>query len=281
MLEKLRGVGRDRPKIFFGFTLAALALAGIPPLSGFFSKDAIIAALLNSNSIWILLPFALIGTVLTGSYMARALRLLWQKTERQTEQKTGSSQTVAGLAWMGAGLSGLVFLAVTLGAAFPTLEITLESLFKRNLTENINFLPATLGFVAAVSGLLLGLTVPVSKLMGLLLPWANRGFSIAGGFDNLMVRPAYAIAHSCEKLERLLYDGVLAIGRFGLTVAKVLRRNDEQGIDGFIFSFVQGMVNLGSKARTLQSGLIHKELAVTTIISAILFIFMFVALLVY
>jgi len=275
LLEKLRGVGRDRPKIFFGFTLSALALAGIPPLSGFFSKDAIIAASLNSNSVQILLPLALVGTLLTGSYMARALRILWQKN--------GSSHAVAGLIWMGTGLGALVFLAVSLGALFPTLELTLESSLKVIAAENtINWiLPVALGLAAALSGLLLGWFIPMSKLLGPLLPWANQGFSVAGGFDNLMVRPAYAIARSCEKLERLLYNGVLAIGSLGLAIAKVLRRNDEQGIDGFIFSFVQATVDLGSKARTLQSGLIHKELAISTIASAVIFVFMFVVVLVY
>ncbi|MDQ7078667.1 MAG: NADH-quinone oxidoreductase subunit L [Robiginitomaculum sp.] len=73
----LKGVGRDRPRIFMGFALAALALAGIPPLSGFFSKDAIIAAALASPHAALLASFALAGTVLTGAYMARALRILW------------------------------------------------------------------------------------------------------------------------------------------------------------------------------------------------------------
>jgi len=271
LLEQLRGVGRDRPRIFFGFALAALALAGIPPLSGFFSKDAIIAAALSSSNISILLPFALLGTVLTGSYMARALRILWHRN--------GSSLPVAGLDWMGTGLGGLVFLAVFLAAAFPAIE----SLLNFDLSENTvgRFIPEIIGFSAALSGLLLGWFVPVRLLLGPLLSWSQQGFSIAGGFDNLMVRPADAIASSCEKLERLLYNGVLTIGRFGLRIGQATRRNDEQTIDGFIFAFVRGTVNLGKQARTLQSGLIHKELAISTIVSAMILVIMFIAVLVY
>ncbi|GMR17971.1 MAG: hypothetical protein BMS9Abin33_0369 [Gammaproteobacteria bacterium] len=275
MLEKLHGVGNDRPKIFFGFALAAVALVGIPPLSGFFSKDAIIAAALSSDNIWILLPFALAGTVLTGSYMARALRILWQKN--------GTSQPVSGLAWMGAGMGGLVFLAIILGAAFPDLKSLLGSTLNVRLGENTvtRFIPEILGLSAALSGLLLGWFFPVQVLLGPILPWAKQGFAIAGGFDNLMVRPALAIARYCEKLERLLYEGVLATGRLGLRLARAARRNDDEGIDGFIFSFVRGTINLGGKARTLQSGLIHKELAISTIASAVILVFMFVTLLVY
>lgn len=274
-LEQLRGVGRDRPRIFFAFVLAALALAGIPPLSGFFSKDAIIAASLSSSNIWILLPFALIGTVLTGSYMARTLRILWHKN--------GASRAVGGLTWMGAGLAGLVTLAVFLGATFPSIELSLESLLNINLSASKVswFVPAILGLSAALSGLLLGWFIPVQYLLGPLLPWANRGFVIAGGFDNLMVRPADAIAQSCEKLERRLYNGVLAIGRLGLKIGHALRRNDEQSIDRIIFTFVRGTVNLGNKARVLQSGLIHKELAISIVAGAIILVIMLLVLLVY
>ena len=271
LLEHLRGIGRERPKVFFAFTLAALALAGIPPLSGFFSKDAIIAASLNSSHVWILLPFALLGTLLTGSYMARALFILWQKNNQ--------SKPIAGLLWMGSGLAGLVTLAVVLGAAFPAIKSLLNIEQVEAMTTRL--LPEILGLSAALSGLLLGWFVPLQGLLGPLLPWANKGFVIAGGFDNLMVRPALAIAAACEKLERFFYEGVLATGRMGLKLGRAVRRTDDKGIDGFIFAFVRGTINLAGKARTLQSGLIHKELAISTITSVMILVVSLITLLVY
>ncbi|VAW96963.1 NADH-ubiquinone oxidoreductase chain L [hydrothermal vent metagenome] len=286
MLEQLRGVGRERLKIFIGFALAALALAGIPPLSGFFSKDAIIAASLNSDYIWILLPFALAGTLLTGSYMARALSILWYKNQgyknqghKNQQQKSSQSKSVAGLVWMGTGLAGLVTLAVVLAATFPAIKSLLNIPLAENITTE--FLPEILGLVAALSGLFLGWFIPVQRLLGPLLSWANNGFSVAGGFDNLMVRPALAMARGCEKLERIFYEGVLAIGRMGLKVGRIVRRTDDKGIDGFIFSFVDSTVNLAAKARTLQSGLIHKELAISTVASAMILAISLIALMVY
>jgi len=278
LLEQLRGVGRERPKIFIGFALSALALAGIPPLSGFFSKDAIIAASLNSEYIWTLLPFALVGTLLTGGYMARALSILWFTNHGSANNKQ-KIKPVKGIVWMGAGLIGLVTLAVALGVAFPSIK----SLLHFPQVENISaeFLPEILGLSAALSGLFLGWFVPVQRLLGGLLPWVNKGFVIAGGFDNLMVRPAMAIAHSCEKLERIFYEGVLTIGRAGLKLGQVVRRTDDKGIDGFIFSFVDSTVKFAGKARTLQSGLIHKELAISTLTSAMILVIGLIALLVY
>ena len=270
LLTDLQGVGRDRPRVFFGYALAALALAGIPPMSGFFSKDAIIAASLLSPNVALLAPLALAGTLLTGAYMARALRILWRGEAKPS--------VTAGLGWMGAGMGGLVTLAVVLGIAFPSIKTLLNA----QLPENpiYQYLPEILGLAAALSGLALGWLVPMRRLLGPLLPWSQRGFAIAGGFDRLMVQPAFALARACEKLERGLYAAVLAVGRSGLNIGRAVRRNDEQGIDGIIFSFVRATINLGSKARTLQSGLIHRELAISTVASAIL-VFTVIALLVY
>ena len=267
----LRGIGRERPRIFIGFVIAAIALAGIPPLSGFFSKDAIIAATMASTNAWLFAPLALIGTLLTGAYMARALRILWQRPkEHNTLQKT-----LIGLTWMSAGLAGLVFFVVILGATFSAIESSLEMPLSANLMAEI------FGLSAALTGLLLGWFIPSEKLLGPLRQHANQGFSIAGGFDNLCVRPAFIIAQACEKLEAQLYRGVLAIGQSGIYIGQLARLSDDKGIDRFIFSIVDRTVALGSHARRLQSGLIHREMAITAMVTLGLILLIFIGLIFY
>jgi len=263
---ELRGAGRDRPRIFFGFALAALALAGIPPLSGFFSKDAIIAAALASPQAPLLASFALGGTLLTGAYLARALRILWRGNRQP--------RPLAGLGWMATGLAGLVTLAVVLGLAFPAIETLLRTALAENTLARI------LGLAAALTGLALGWFIPARRLLGPLLPWTQRGFAIAGGFDTWLVHPAFAVARACEKLERRLYRGVLATGRLGLDLGRLVRRSDERGIDGLIFSLVRNTVELGRHARALQSGLIHRELAITVVATALILAVLLVPLLI-
>ena len=265
LLAELGGVGRAKPRVFLGFVLSALALAGIPPLSGFFSKDAIIAATLASSNAPLLGPLAVAGTLLTGAYMARALRILWHGD--------GTTRKVAGLGWMGSGLAGLVALAAGLGSAFPAIE----SLLGARLPEGT--LAQVLGLGAASGGLLLGWSVRGRRLLGPLWPWAQQGFAIAGGLDTWVVRPALAVARGCEGLERRLYDGVLATGRLGLGIGRAVRYSDEQGIDRLISALVRGTVDLGARARRLQSGLIHRELAITVVGTALIFATMLITLL--
>ncbi len=267
LLEKLNGVGRDHPRIFIGFAIAALALAGIPPLSGFFSKDAIIAATMTASHAWLFAPLALIGTLLTGAYMARVLRILWQGRAQK--------KPLLGLSWMGAGFAGLVTLVIVLGATFSSIETSLA------MPLVANMMAVVLALSATFSGLILGWFIPVKTLMGPLLASAQQSFSIAGGFDNLCVRPAYAIANACEKLERRLYTAVLAVGQMGINIGHVTRRSDEQGIDRFIFALVRNTIDFGNRARALQSGLIHKELALATIVTAVLFMLTLIALIIY
>ncbi len=266
-LAELAGAGRDRPRIFIGFALSAVALAGIPPLSGFFSKDAVIAAALASPEAQLLTPFALAGTLLTGAYMARALRILWRGDARQNH--------LAGLGWMGSGMAVLVTLAVMLGAAFPDIARGLHA----TLPEST--LAQGLGLGFALSGLAVGWLVPVPRLLGPLLPLARQGFAVAGGFDTWMIRPARAIAQGCEQLERNLYNGVLAVGGYALGIGRAVRHSDDRGIDGLVFALARATVNLGHRARALQTGLIHREMAITVLATALISVVLLIALTVY
>ncbi len=69
---ELAGVGRERRLTFAAFAVAGLALAGLPPLAGFWSKDAVIAATLESPHPAPFTPLAVVASALTGVHRARA-----------------------------------------------------------------------------------------------------------------------------------------------------------------------------------------------------------------
>jgi NADH-quinone oxidoreductase subunit L len=257
-LAALEGVGRARHLTFLCFVVAGLALAGVPPLSGFWSKDAILAASLSSAYAPLLTPLALAGTLLTGLYVARALRLLWRGE--------AESETVAGAGWMGAGLAALAVLAALLGFALPTVA----NLLGVEAPEE-TLIIAAVGLVAALAGLALGWALPASRLLGSLSGLADRGFRVGGGFDGLVVRPALALARALTALDRGIHTGVLAVGSAALAVANASRATDERGIDRIIAAFIRGTRELGVRARELQTGLVHKELLLAAVGGALVF----------
>jgi NADH-quinone oxidoreductase subunit L len=66
------------PRTYIAFLIGSLALVGIPPLSGFFSKDSILASALASGGYGQLLFAAgLVGVLLTGLYTFRLLFLVF------------------------------------------------------------------------------------------------------------------------------------------------------------------------------------------------------------
>jgi len=71
-IRKMRGIGTLMPWTKWAFLAGALALVGLPPFSGFFSKDAIIAAALHDHWYGVILALAgLAGAFLTGLYTFR------------------------------------------------------------------------------------------------------------------------------------------------------------------------------------------------------------------
>jgi NADH-quinone oxidoreductase subunit L len=77
-IRKMRGVGALMPRTKWMFLVASLALVGIFPFAGFFSKDSIIAATMNVGWYgWILWAAALVGTFLTGLYTFRLYFLVF------------------------------------------------------------------------------------------------------------------------------------------------------------------------------------------------------------
>ncbi len=75
-IRKMGGLARKIPVTFGTFALATAAIAGIPPLSGFFSKDEILWFALASDrgGSWLLLAVMAFTALLTAFYM---FRLLW------------------------------------------------------------------------------------------------------------------------------------------------------------------------------------------------------------
>src|SRR4029078_8613502 len=68
-MRRMGGLRRLMPKTYIAFLVGGLALVGIPPFSGFFSKDSILAAAMDSGTYgYVLWVVGLAGAFLTGLY---------------------------------------------------------------------------------------------------------------------------------------------------------------------------------------------------------------------
>ncbi len=82
-IRSMGGLRKYLPVTFLTFLIGTLAIAGIPPFAGFFSKDEILAnAFAHNQVIWAL---AVLASLLTSFYMFRLFFLTFSGTSRATE----------------------------------------------------------------------------------------------------------------------------------------------------------------------------------------------------
>ena len=301
--SELAGVGRERRLTFAAFAVAGFALTGVPPLAGFWSKDAVIAATLGSPYATLLTPLAVVASALTGVYVGRALRTLWGD---ESSPVHSDDDGVAGHL-MGAGLAVLAILAATTGL----LAEPFTHLLNAELPESM--LAMSLGLAAAAVGLLAGWLVPAERLLGPALETVRTGFRIGNGWTDFVAAPSLVLARRCDSLDSRVHafvlgaggrvqgtarsantvdtaihtlvlgtgrralamaatvsrvdtgvhHGVLESGRRAMDTANAAHGLDMSGIDAAIRELVAGTVELAHRTRQLQSGLVHRELLLT------------------
>src|SRR5690606_37119682 len=72
-MRRMGGLRKQLPVTYVTMLIGTVAISGIPPLSGFFSKDEILAhAFISNTALWIL---GVVGALLTSFYMFRMLFL--------------------------------------------------------------------------------------------------------------------------------------------------------------------------------------------------------------
>lgn len=136
------------------YIIGALALAGIAPLSGFFSKDEILSAALLSNP-WIF-AVLLISAFLTAFYMGRQIYLVFFGNARLKAAETAEDNDLVILL----PLVVLALLAVIGGLlnlpGHHLLETWLEPSLVHPLVPNFNLIVAGASLLLSILGLYLG-----------------------------------------------------------------------------------------------------------------------------
>jgi len=85
-LRKMGGLRKHLPVTFWTMTMAVFAIAGFPPLAGFFSKDAILYSAFLQGSGGMLLWFVgLVTALLTSLYMFRLWYMTFMGESRNSE----------------------------------------------------------------------------------------------------------------------------------------------------------------------------------------------------
>ncbi|MFA6944486.1 MAG: NADH-quinone oxidoreductase subunit L, partial [Pedobacter sp.] len=84
-MRNMGGLKKKLPLTFMTMMIGTIAISGLPPFSGFFSKDEILAHVYEHNKIfWII---AVVGAMFTAFYMFRMMYLTFNGTFRGTSEQ--------------------------------------------------------------------------------------------------------------------------------------------------------------------------------------------------
>lgn len=137
-IQNMGGMRRYMPYTWLCMIIAAICLMGVPPLPGFWSKDAILLAGLEAHHIPIFI-IAVITVVLTAFYTTRMVGLIFYGPESphlQRLHKEGQAPHEApAIMWAACGV--LAFMILALGLGGPWAEHLLHHNFTVNLTETL------------------------------------------------------------------------------------------------------------------------------------------------
>ena len=137
-IQKMGGLKEHLPTTYKTFLIGAIAIAGIPPLSGFFSKDEILWKAFSQGH-WSLWLIGWIGAALTAFYMFRLVSLTfegkprWDAGKHPHEAPATMTVPLVILAFLSI-VGGLIGIPQSLGGG-NAIEQWLEPVFERAMDK--------------------------------------------------------------------------------------------------------------------------------------------------
>ncbi len=242
--------------------IAVAALAGLPPLSGFFSKEVILAALADlRNPIW--LAAGLLGAFLTSYYAFRLIFIILFPKERITDSDTGHGHnhghdTYWLMAWPLVILGGVT---VLLGFFQGQLEEYFKGLkFMQN---------AHVGHHAGLPFVALG-----AAAIGVILAWVEfgrRGAEQTGFIEKIEpLNTLFSERWYIDRFYRRFLDLVIYSG-----ISNLCTKNDNRVIDGGVDGLSRGTVEGGRLVSVLHLGMIQYRLLAIFVVLILLVLYFF------
>jgi NADH-quinone oxidoreductase subunit L len=263
-IMKMGGLRQKLPWTHATFLIGVLAIAGVPPLAGFFSKDAILWSALSSphGSIW-LWGTGVVTAGLTAFYMTRLYLLVFggrSRLSHEAEHHLHESPAVMLLPLIvlaaGSCVAGFVGVPKAIGGgAIPdVLERWLEPVMPSAVEVGgieASAIPETVAMMVALAVALAGIAA------GYLLykdgPLAERrrpGLDLLRGkyyidelYDRVVVRPYYALCRFASAVDARIVDGAVDAVAFTTDLGSSMLRLVQTGyVRNYALAFFAGTI---------------------------------------
>lgn len=255
-MRKYGGLRKFMPITFVTFGLGYLAIIGVPPFAGFYSKDLIIETAFNAGGAKgiILGSTALLGAALTAFYMTRVMILTFTSPKRWDENQHPHESP--SLMWIpmvvlsiGSVTSGLLL------SRGGTLKTWLAPLFEKH-SEHEELLAPMVVSGLAILMVAIGVSIAVIKYqlsdvaneapsnVSIFTRFARRDLLQDDANEALFMRPGQALTSLLVKTDDVVIDGsVRGVAKMALSSGAVLRKTQT----GYVRSYA-ALILLGATA---------------------------------
>ena len=267
-MRNMGGLKSKLPITFFTMLMGTIAISGLPPFSGFFSKDEILAHVYEHNpTLWVI---GVLGAMLTAFYMFRMLFLTFWGSFRGTKEQEkhlhespksmtiplvvlailsvfggliGVPEVLGGHHWLAQFLSPvLVYTKAVSGEAVP-LDHAIEYLLM-GISVGAALLAIGIAYVTYVSRKVLPISDAENR--SFLSKLSYHKFYIDEVYEALITRSLDAISTFFYKVvDKLGIDGLVnGAGTTAKEASKTLRLIQTGNVGFYIFMMVAGIVAL-------------------------------------
>jgi len=272
-MQKIAGLSKKIRWTYITMLTATLAIAGFPPLAGFFSKDSILlSAYQSENGGRILYAFGLLTALLTSFYMFRLIFLTFFGKQRYDEKKVHVHESPKSM------LVPLMILAVlsiiggwvaapAFWGAPDYFAKFLEPVFAQGNAANAEAAEAT----AHALEIPLAIVAVVTALIGFFVAFwlylkqpgkpEQLAKSMRGAYTTLLNKYYVDEIYAALIIKPLLW----------ISTSVLWQRVDARGIDGMVNGVAEGLTGLGDGVRHTQSGN-TRSYAVWVVIGALVII---------
>jgi NADH-quinone oxidoreductase subunit L len=240
-MRRYGALSRFMPVTYVTFGLAYLAIAGIPPFSGFFTKDPIIEGDFTEHGAggWVLGICALIGAGITAFYMTRMMFMTWYGKARWEEKAHPHESPPV--------MTGpMIVLAIgSVGAgAFLIINDRLQDF----LAPVIGVPPEGHGFVTPA-----GIAALVLALAGIALGWVMYG---RAPVPETAPPGRFLVPAARKDLYGDAFDESVLM-RPGQWLTRLSVYFDNRGVDGLVNTLAAAVGGTSGRLRKLQTGFVR------------------------
>ncbi|MET9333982.1 proton-conducting transporter membrane subunit [Streptomyces cellulosae] len=256
-LPALRGAARRHRTAGITFSVAALALAGVPPLALWAAKDVLLAgALEDSMALYVV---GLAAAVISAVYSAKALWFVWQPAPVPDDREEPLAYATR---------LPLVTLAVACAAltvtSFPPVRDAVDRVLGGEGQPDPEPWELVLSgaLALAVSAFVWIRGPQLLAFPGRITAWASDWLRLENAARTLLVGPLMRLADALAAFDdRVLDRAVEGTARGSVRLAQWTNAQAERLVDGTVEGVAGGARALGHWARRPQTGQLHQYLA--------------------